>query len=560
MPQVLFDDQEPFEPSGFLIDEVESVEVTLCHDPAVAGAKFRIIRSAGEENNQTQTIGMHFQRVAKANKYKQQVLGYVSTPWLEDWYGDVMDPESIERAAHSFLKNLSNHNVEGNGVGEEHKRFWSNAHVVESFVDRDGAVGGIPGGWWMNIQVTEPETWNKILNEGYTGFSLGSQVKFTYTRDPNFMTSLFDSIPNSLTKSKPVEPPTGKKGAFKNPGDFGYPTERTAYADPNNNKFPIDTRSRAIAVLRHIMNHWEEEGYTADELKYMTQRAMAAVSADDTIPEKVLKKIGFDSMHSITDFADAQGIRKKQPDFPKAQSVIPKTNAVSTNSTSKEEPNMELEALLAQFNEQSQKQNTLLQEIVNKLNHAPMPEGTPSTQSAPAAPAESTPATAAESAPATPAEPAPATPAEPAPAAPAESAPATPNSQSIEAIVQKAVADILKTQSTPIAEATQTPKAITAEDLQSALTQFGTAILTSMSASQQSTSNAIDGLASRISEMPMPRATMNRTMNKDQKNAFLAEIKRKIEDGSDISKDEYALAQSFGVDFNRDDPMAGVAF
>lgn len=566
MPQFLLDGQDPYESSGFLIDEVESVEVTLCHDPAVAGAKFRIIRSAGEAQNQIQTVGMHFQRAAKANKYKQQVLGYVSTPWLEDWYGDVMDPDSIERAAHSFLKNLSNHEVAGNGVGEEHARFWHNAHVVESFVDRDGTVGGIPGGWWMNIQVTEPTTWNKILNEGYTGFSLGSQVAFTYTRDPSFMSSLFDSIPNSLTKSKPIEPQAGKRGAFKNPGDYGYPTERSAYADPNNNKFPIDTRSRALAVLRHLMNHWEEEGYTSDELKYMTQRTVAAiaVNGEDQIPDKVLNKIGFNSMQSITDFATAQGIRKKQPDTPKAQSVFVKANAVSNNnSTSKGEINMELEALLAQFNEQSQKQNTLLQEIINKLNHAPMPEGTSSAQAAPA----ETPAAPAET-PAAPAEtPAPATSATPA-SAPTEApvapvvAPetATPKSQSIEEIVQKSVTEILKAQAKPVTEANQTPKAITAEDLQSALTQFGTAILKSLATNQQSTSTAIDDLANRISEMPIPRATMNRTMSKDQKTTFLEAIKRKIQDGSDISRDEYALAQSFGVDFDRDDPMAGVAF
>lgn len=552
MPQFLFEGQDPYESSGFLIDEVESVEVTLCHDPAVKEAKFRIIRSAGDESGSTGSIGMKFQRAAKTNKYKQQVLGYVSTPWMEDWYGDVMDVDSIERAAHSFLKNLSNQNVEGNGVGEEHVRFWHNAHVIESFVDRNGSVGGIPGGWWMNIQITDPDTWNKVLNAEYTGFSLGSEVLFTYTRTPQFVQSVFDAIPNVITKATPSEPKAGKDMAFQNPGEFGYPTERSAYADPNNNKFPIDTRSRAYAVLRHINKHWEEEGYSADELKYMVQRMVAAIVREgDAVPEKVLQKIGFSNLQSITDFAVEQGISKKQPDSKKAQSVSHQKNtAVSNHSTHKGEISMELETLFAQFNEQSQKQNALLQEIAAKLNSAPMPEGKPATQ--PAQPAQ--PEAKAQSESAT-------EPVEPVTVAtenkPAETAPEEKpeeKTQSIQEIVQKAVADALKNQAAP------TEKGITAKDLQEAFTQFSSALLQGLTANQQSTNTAIEGLATRITEMPVPRATMNRTMSKDQKSTFLETIKRKIADGSDISRDEYDLAKSFGVDFDRDDPMAGVAF
>ena len=582
MPQWLFEGQQPYEPSDFLIDDVESVEVTLCHEPAVAGAKFRIIRSTGDADNRIGTVDMKFQRAAKTNKQKQQVLGYVSTPWMEDWYGDVMDTDSIEGAAHSFLKNLTNQNVEGNGIGEEHRRFWSNAHVVESVIDRNGSIGGIPGGWWMNIQITNPEVWNKVLSEQYTGFSLGSQVKYTYTRHPSFVQEVFDSIPSSLSKATPVEPKEGKTGAFINPGDYGYPTERSAYADPNNNKFPIDTRSRAYAVLRHILKHWEEEGYTAGELKYMTQRMLAAIHTNgDQIPDKTLQRVGFADLQSITDFALQQGISKKQPDQPKTssqQSVLSNTQqqAVSNNPIQGEEPNMNLDQVLAEFHEQSKQQNDLLTAVLNKLNKlntAPLAEGTvPATQATPAAQvapaaqaapeAQATTATTPEAT-AT----APATQAAPEAQATTAATTAAPetcaNTQSAQTLltqaVSQAVADVLKTQATATAQSAEAPRSITADDLQSALTQFGEELLKAISANNQSTNSAIEGIANRISEMPVPRATLNRTMSKDQKSTFLANIKKKIEDGSDISGDEMALATNFGVNFDLDDPMAGVA-
>ena len=112
MPNELLKNQAPYESSGYLMDEPQAVEVTLCSDPAVAGAKFRVIRSAGSPDKPN---GIKLQMpIRKTAPMKQQVMGYVSIPWLEDWYGDVMDPQSIEHAANSFLKNLQAGHVEGN--------------------------------------------------------------------------------------------------------------------------------------------------------------------------------------------------------------------------------------------------------------------------------------------------------------------------------------------------------------------------------------------------------------------------------------------------------------
>lgn len=539
VPNMLLGGQQPYEPSGYFMDNPTAVEVTLCHSPAVAGAKFRVVRSAG---NASQPMGIKLQMPAKKNAMKQQVFGYVSIPWLEDWYGDVMDPTAIEHAAHSFLHNIQQGNSDGNGIGEEHMWFWNNAHVIQSAIDYNGGIYGVPGGWWFAVQITDPTTWQKVMSEEYTGFSLGSYVEWTDTHSDDVRLKILEGIPNMKAVS-PVKPTKGKFGMFKDPGAFGFPTEQSDYADPANNKFPLNTRSRAYATLRYVLQNYDSEGYSIDELKFIVRRMLAAITAHgDDVPKEFMERAGFGSKQNVLDFAAENGI--------KAQSVQSNSEEVTNMALSPEILEAIQTAVHDTVGTEMATQKAVLDSIQKSLQSmstqaAPVANNAPATQAAPTQPVEPT------GAPAAPAQPvqqsfslddiknvvsevlksqqtsaAPATPATPAtPAAPvAQAAPAAPATQSFDPTeLAKIVA--------------QTTAAALAEQSKQSL-------------------EAMQGIANAISSMPLPRSTSAKTMSADQKTQFIQSMVAKVQSGMDISSEEGRLAEQMGVDFNADNPFA----
>lgn len=321
MPNSLAHGQSPYESSGYLMDEPHAVEITLCSQPAVAGAKFLMLRNIAPTQGQPDQVRKMQMPIRKSDKLKRQVFGYVSLPWLEDWYGDVMDPNSIEYAANSFLNNLQQGNTQGNGVGENHTEFWDNAYVCQSVVDYEGSIAGVPGGWWVGVQITDPTVWDKVISNQYTGFSLGSMVRFVSTRNESFLENLWKSMPD-LISAQSKRPTKGKCASLNTPDTFGYPTDKSAYADPDNNKYPIDTRSRAYATLRYVLQAYESEGYSIDELKFVVRRMLAAIASyGDEVPVEVLGKVGLNKQ-SVIEHAGESGLKIQTSQNPKEESTM----------------------------------------------------------------------------------------------------------------------------------------------------------------------------------------------------------------------------------------------
>ena len=563
MPNMLLGGQQPYEPSGYFMDNPTAVEVTLCHSPAVAGAKFRVVRSAG---NASQPRGIKLQMPAKKNVMKQQVFGYVSIPWLEDWYGDVMDPTAIEHAAHSFLYNMTQGNSEGNGIGEEHMWFWNHAHVIQSAIDYSGGIYGVPGGWWFAVQITDPTTWQKVMSEEYTGFSLGSYVSWTDTHSEDVRLGILQNIPNMKAVS-PVKPTKGKFGMFKDPGAFGFPTEQSDYADPANNKFPLNTRSRAYATLRYVLQNYDSEGYSIDELKFIVRRMLAAITAHgDDVPKEFLERAGFGSKQNVLDFAAENGM--------KSQSV--------PNLSLEEVTNMALspdilEAIQTAVHDtvgtEMAAQKTMLDNIQKSLQSMNQQAPAPAQQTTPAAPAQQAPAPAQQTTPAAPAQqtPAPAQQTTPAaPAAPAQqTTPAPTQAPALPAATQQSfslddiknvVTEVLKgQQAAPVTPAAPAPtpamQNLNPTDLATAIAQQTAAAI-----AEQNRQNlaAMQGIADAIASMPLPRATSVKTMSADQKAQFIQNMVAKVQSGMDITSEEGRLAEQMGVDFNADNPFAAL--
>ena len=116
-------------------------------------------------------------KVTKANDDKMLAFGWASVSidesgnQLEDWLGDMIDPEDLEEAAYQFVQFYR----EG---GEMHER-GGVATLVESVVfteEKMKAMGVPPGtlpvGWWIGFQITDPEVWQKVKDGTFSMFSI----------------------------------------------------------------------------------------------------------------------------------------------------------------------------------------------------------------------------------------------------------------------------------------------------------------------------------------------------------------------------------------------------
>ena len=116
-------------------------------------------------------------KVTKANEDKMLAFGWANVSidktgnQVEDWQGDMIDPEDLEEAAYQFVKLYR----EG---GEMHER-GGVATMIESVVFTEEKMqamgipsGTLPVGWWIGFQVTDPDVWEKVKDGTYSMFSI----------------------------------------------------------------------------------------------------------------------------------------------------------------------------------------------------------------------------------------------------------------------------------------------------------------------------------------------------------------------------------------------------
>lgn len=119
------------------------------------------------------SIGHKVVRIAKAEPMQQVLIGVVLAPSEPDLQGDIMAPEDIEAAAHGYLGT-------SRVIGSEHGAPIE-AHPVESYIAPQDLTFDGPGGrtlvkkgsWVLGVKVVDPAEWQKVMQDGYTGFSVG---------------------------------------------------------------------------------------------------------------------------------------------------------------------------------------------------------------------------------------------------------------------------------------------------------------------------------------------------------------------------------------------------
>ena len=123
--------------------------------------------------------------IYKSDDDRRLVFGWASVAirtngtQIEDWQGDVIDPEDLEDAVYEYV-------LEFRDAGEEHiSTLRKKGKLVESVVftkEKMKAMGipeGIvPEGWWIGFKVQDDEAWAKVKSGQYSMFSIeGSGVR-----------------------------------------------------------------------------------------------------------------------------------------------------------------------------------------------------------------------------------------------------------------------------------------------------------------------------------------------------------------------------------------------
>ena len=180
---------------SYEISDAKIMFVSLV-DKAANKHKFLITKSQGNEAD-FQTYG----RILKADSH--YVTAIVYEPMTEDTDGNCMTEEEIEKAAHWYMKNAGDADIQHCFEKAE------GVEVVESFIAKsDMEIEGQQikkGTWIMTMEVSDDTVWDSIEKGEITGFSMGGKGNYSVVdidiSDPD----------NPVEKGEKK----GKKGLFK---------------------------------------------------------------------------------------------------------------------------------------------------------------------------------------------------------------------------------------------------------------------------------------------------------------------------------------------------------
>ena len=120
-------------------------------------------------------------RIIKADEASHYVTGVVYEPMTADTDNNYMTEGEIIKAAHWFMKNAGNVDLQHDFTKLE------GASVVESWITKaDCEIEGQPikkGTWMMTVEVTDNEVWEKVQKGDVTGFSMGGVGTYSETDD-----------------------------------------------------------------------------------------------------------------------------------------------------------------------------------------------------------------------------------------------------------------------------------------------------------------------------------------------------------------------------------------
>ena len=141
-------------------------------DKAANKHKFLLTKAENGAANFTSTG-----RIVKKDSDSHFVTGIVYEPMAEDTDGNYMTESEITKAAHWFMKN------DGDVDLQHCFKKAKGVEVVESYVAKaDMEIEGqniAKGTWLMTMEVTDGDTWEAIEKGDITGFSMGGVGEYS---------------------------------------------------------------------------------------------------------------------------------------------------------------------------------------------------------------------------------------------------------------------------------------------------------------------------------------------------------------------------------------------
>jgi hypothetical protein len=110
--------------------------------------------------------------VRKTQEEKQLAFASVYEPNDVDTHGEFMTADEIEKLAHKFMLKMLN-----NKIDVMHDNKPGRAHVVESFIAREGDLDFTPKSWVLGLKIFDEQLWEDIKNGEMTGLSFEALVR-----------------------------------------------------------------------------------------------------------------------------------------------------------------------------------------------------------------------------------------------------------------------------------------------------------------------------------------------------------------------------------------------
>lgn len=121
-------------------------------------------------------------KIMKSDDEKMLAFGWANVSMrvdgelIEDWQGDIIEPEELENAAYEYVRLY--------GDGREMHERGGVAVLIESVVFTEEKVqamgipaGTLPVGWWIGFKVTDEDVWQKVKDGTCPMFSIEGEAE-----------------------------------------------------------------------------------------------------------------------------------------------------------------------------------------------------------------------------------------------------------------------------------------------------------------------------------------------------------------------------------------------
>lgn len=113
--------------------------------------------------------------IAKVDEEQRLVFGFASAASIVDLQGDVIQPDVLEKAAYTFVKNARAANVmhEGPVIGVCVESMF----ITQAKADLMGIAAEHVGKWWTGYHIPDDDAWENVKSGRTRAFSIEGRGK-----------------------------------------------------------------------------------------------------------------------------------------------------------------------------------------------------------------------------------------------------------------------------------------------------------------------------------------------------------------------------------------------